>query len=134
MKIKLALIGICWATLLFGQSTIVKTANGKIEGAFNSDKTIRSFKGIPFAAPPIGNLRWKAPQPVKNWAGVRACTTFSASPMQSKPVPFMCWSEEFIAQPEPLSEDCLYLNVWTSTQPKAGKRPVFGCVDVHTFR
>ena len=125
MKIITTLICICIATLLFGQNTIVKTAYGKVEGAFNSDKTVRSYKGIPFAAPPVGDLRWKAPQPAKNWAGVRACTTFSASPMQSKPVPFMCWTEEFIAQPEPLSEDCLYLNVWTSAQPKGEKRPVF---------
>lgn len=125
MKIKLSIALLCFTTLLFGQTTLVKTANGKVEGSFNSDKTVRSFKGIPFAAPPIGDLRWKAPQPVKNWTGVRACTTFSASPMQSKPVPFMCWSEEFIAQPEPLSEDCLYLNIWTAGQSKGEKRPVF---------
>ena len=125
MKLITTLICICITTILLGQSTIIKTANGKVQGAFNTDKTVRSFKGIPFAAPPVGELRWKAPQPVKNWVGVKACTSFSASPMQSKPVPFMCWTEEFIAQPEPLSEDCLYLNVWTATQPKSEKRPVF---------
>jgi para-nitrobenzyl esterase len=125
MKIKLSIILLCFTTILFGQTTLVKTANGKVDGIFNSDKTIRIFKGIPFAAPPIGNLRWKAPQPVKNWTGVKTCTNFSASPMQSKPVPFMCWSEEFIAQPEPLSEDCLYLNIWTAAQSKGEKRPVF---------
>jgi para-nitrobenzyl esterase len=63
-----------------------------------------------------------APQ---NWQGVKTCTAFSASPIQNKPQPFLCWSEEFIAQPEPLSEDCLYLNVWTSAKVKDEKQPVF---------
>jgi para-nitrobenzyl esterase len=125
MKINFTLLILCFTTIIFAQNTRVKTQNGKVEGVFNTDKTICSYKGIPFAAPPIGNLRWKAPQPAKNWAGVRACTTFSASPMQSKPVPFMCWTEEFIAQPEPLSEDCLYLNIWTKKASKKDKKPVF---------
>ena len=104
----------------FAQRT-VKTTNGKVEGYENHG--LRIFKGIPFATPPIGDLRWKAPQPPKNWSGVLKCTEFSASPIQNKPVPFMCWTEEFIAQPEPLSEDCLYLNIWTTAKNK--KQPVF---------
>lgn len=107
------------------QSAIVKTVNGKIQGTSNADKTVRIFKGIPFAAPPVGDLRWKTPQPVTNWKGIKQCTAFSASPIQNKPQPFYCWSEEFIAQPEPLSEDCLYLNVWTSAQSKKEKQAVF---------
>jgi para-nitrobenzyl esterase len=107
---------------LMAQSLIVKTANGKVEGSSDASNTVRVFKGIPFAAPPVGNLRWKTPQPVKNWSGVLQCTVFSASPIQNKPQPFYGWSEEFIAQPEPLSEDCLYLNVWTKA--KAKKQPV----------
>ena len=110
---------------MHAQSAIVKTANGAIEGEINEDKTVRIFKSIPFAAPPVGDLRWKAPQPAQNWSNVRNCTTFSASPMQNKPVPFLCWTEEFIAQPEPLSEDCLYLNVWTSARGKEEKQAVF---------
>lgn len=100
---------------------IVQTSNGKIEGIENQGIDI--FKGIPFAAPPVGELRWKAPQPVKNWVGVKKCTEFSASPIQNKPQPFACWTEEFIAKPEPLSEDCLYLNVWSTAKVK--KQPVF---------
>ena len=50
---------------------------------------------------------------------------FSASPIQAKPVPFLCWSKEFIAPPAPLSEDCLYLNVWTGASSASEKRPVF---------
>lgn len=101
---------------------IVQTANGKIEGY--SKENLSIFKGIPFAAPPVGELRWKAPQPVQNWADVKKCTEFSASPIQNKPAPFYCWSEEFIAKPEPLSEDCLYLNVWTTAKSAKEKQPV----------
>jgi para-nitrobenzyl esterase len=115
---------LCLSNGLIAQNLMVKTANGKIEGASNASNTVRVFKGIPFAAPPVGDLRWKVPQPVKNWTGVLKCTTFSASPIQNKPQPFYCWTEEFIAQPEPLSEDCLYLNVWTVTKATTEKRPV----------
>jgi len=103
------------------QDAKVKTVNGTISGSKSGDILI--FKGVPFAAPPVGDLRWKGPQPLKDWQGVKECTKFSPSPMQSKPVPFMMWTEEFIAPPEPLSEDCLYLNIWTPD--KAKKLPVF---------
>jgi para-nitrobenzyl esterase len=101
----------------------IKTQNGLISGLISGNISI--YKGIPFAAPPVGDLRWKAPQPAKNWNGVRTCTEFSASPFQPNPVPFYCWSEEFIAPPKPLSEDCLYLNVWTGAKSAQEKRPVF---------
>jgi para-nitrobenzyl esterase len=104
---------------MFAQ-TIVKTEHGAIEGLENQG--VKIFKGIPFAAPPVGEFRWKAPQPTQNWNGVKKCTAFSASPIQNEPKPFMCWSEEFIAKPEPLNEDCLYLNVWTLA--KAKNQPV----------
>jgi para-nitrobenzyl esterase len=102
------------------QSQIIKTDKGRVEG-YRADG-IQVFKAIPFAAPPVGNLRWKAPQPAQAWNGVLACKAFSASPMQRKPEPFSCWTEEFIAPPSPLSEDCLYLNIWTKTTTK--KKPV----------
>jgi para-nitrobenzyl esterase len=98
----------------------ITISNGKIQGSQHGGVSI--FKGIPFAAPPVGNLRWKAPQPAANWSGVKNCTNFSASPIQNKPAPFYCWSEEFIAKPEPLSEDCLYLNIWSSEKKL---QPVF---------
>jgi para-nitrobenzyl esterase len=101
----------------------IKTQNGLISGSQKGQISI--YKGIPFAAPPVGDLRWKAPQLVANWAGVRSCTEFSASPFQPNPGPFYCWSEEFIAPPKPLSEDCLYLNVWTGAKSAQEKRPVF---------
>jgi para-nitrobenzyl esterase len=101
---------------------VVQLSLGRIEGTQQGQ--VRIFKGIPFAAPPLGALRWKSPQPIQPWKGVRPCKEFAASPIQNTPQPFYCWSEEFIAQPTPLSEDCLYLNVWTSAKPKA-KQPVF---------
>lgn len=100
------------------------TLSGKVKGSLNANGSVSSFKGIPFAAPPIGDLRWKEPQPVKPWAGVLSCTAFSASPYQNKPAPFAMWTEEFIAPPEPLSEDCLYLNVWTPAKSPKEKLPV----------
>lgn len=108
---------------LTAQLSDVLTENGLVSGYRNGELTI--FKGIPFAAPPAGDLRWKAPQAVSNWKGVLKCEKFSASPMQSKPVPFMMWTEEFITPPENLSEDCLYLNVWTPAKSSKEKLPVF---------
>ncbi|MDB5278369.1 MAG: carboxylesterase family protein [Ferruginibacter sp.] len=109
--------------VLTAQLTTVSTANGIVGGYTHNDISI--FKGIPFAAPPTGALRWKAPQPAADWQGVKQCTAFSASPMQPTPAPFLCWSEEFIAPPAPLSEDCLYLNVWSGAKTASEKRPVF---------
>ncbi len=104
------------------KTPVVKTDAGLVSGIINNNISI--FKGIPFAAPPIGELRWKAPQPVQPWNDVRKCDTFSASPMQAAPVPFSMWSEEFLIRKEPISEDCLYLNVWTSSTSSNKKLPV----------
>ncbi len=108
---------------LSAQLDVIQTENGLVSGYKSGDISI--FKGIPFAAPPVGDLRWKAPQPVKNWTGVLKCDKFSASPMQRKPVPFMMWTEEFITPPEKLSEDCLYLNIWTPAKSVKEKLSVF---------
>ncbi|QIA07656.1 carboxylesterase/lipase family protein [Draconibacterium halophilum] len=103
----------------------VTIADGTVSGSFDESTGITTFKGIPFAAPPVGDLRWKAPQPVEPWEGVKQCTEFSASPMQATPAPFMMWTQEYIAPKEPLSEDCLYLNVWTPAKDATETRPVF---------
>jgi len=87
---------------------IVKTEAGSISGVTNKEGDIIAFKGIPFAAPPVGDLRWKAPQPVNPWPGVRKCEVFAPSPMQPKPAAFSMWSEEFLIPKEPICEDCLY--------------------------
>lgn len=107
---------------LHGQQKVVKTKNGLVAGDRKGEIAI--FKGIPFAEPPVGELRWKAPMPKKDWMGALDCRQFSPSPMQNKPAPFMMWTEEFIAPPDKLSEDCLYLNVWTPFKSKDDKLPV----------
>ena len=106
--------------LLSDEKPIANTNAGKVAGF--KEGNINVFKGIPFAAPPVGELRWKAPQPIKPWSGVKDCIQFAASPMQFDPVPFMCWSEEFLIPKKPIDEDCLYLNVWAKNT--ATKKPV----------
>ena len=102
----------------------VKTEYGLVSGVYSDSTGVTAFKGIPFAAPPVGDLRWKAPQPAESWEGVRKCTRFSASPMQNTPGPLRMWTQEFMPPKEPLSEDCLYLNVWTGAKGAGEKRPV----------
>lgn len=102
----------------------VKVEGGYISGTVDAAGDMHVFKGIPFAAKPVGELRWKAPQPVTPWNGVKVCDRFSPSPMQNKPVPFSMWSKEFLIPEQPISEDCLYLNVWTGAKSSAEKRPV----------
>ena len=88
----------------------VKIESGVVEGVAAASPGVRVFRGIPFAAPPVGPLRWKAPQPVKAWKGVRKAGEFGPRCMQSPVFSDMIFRD----QPDkPMSEDCLYLNVWT---------------------
>ncbi|THU40189.1 carboxylesterase family protein [Niastella caeni] len=96
-------------------NTRVKIANGMLEGSLE-ETGIVSFKGIPYAAPPVGNLRWKEPQPVQSWKGVRAAKNFGPRAMQ--PPIFT----DMVFRSNGMSEDCLYLNVWTPGTK--GKLPV----------
>jgi para-nitrobenzyl esterase len=102
----------------------VQVDGGVISGRADAAGDLHIFKGIPFAAPPVGDLRWKEPQPVVPWQGVRVCDSFGPSPMQGKPVPFSMWSQEFLIPASPISEDCLYLNVWTGAKAPGERRPV----------
>jgi para-nitrobenzyl esterase len=90
---------------------IVATTPGSLQGATDND--VDTFKGIPFAQPPVGDLRWRAPQPLAPWDGVRAATTYAPSCLQATPEPTLQTT---------LSEDCLYLNVWrpADTEAEAG--------------
>jgi para-nitrobenzyl esterase len=83
-----------------------KTSNGTLEGVVSPDSQIRTFKGIPFAAPPVGSLRWKPPQPVAPWTGVRKAFDYGPRCMQTRVFSDMIFHD---AGP---SEDCLYLNLW----------------------
>ena len=114
----------CFASFKNAELDIIKVEGGKISGDLNRDQYVHVFRGIPFAAPPVDDLRWQAPQPIKPWKGVKECKAFGPSPMQASPVPFSMWSEEFLIPKEPISEDCLYLNVWTAAKTANEKRPV----------
>ena len=112
----LILVCACWPATQADTGT-VKVDGGLISGV--AADGVRSYKGIPFAAPPVGDLRWKAPQPVISWEGVRACDHFGPECPQAPYPPASIYAHP----PEKQSEDCLYLNVWTTA--KAGdKRPV----------
>ncbi|MEJ1961702.1 MAG: carboxylesterase family protein [Gammaproteobacteria bacterium] len=93
---------------------------GKIAGAIANG--VSAFKGIPFAAAPAGDLRWKAPQPVKAWSGVRQTTEFAAACMQN---PASLKSQ---APGISMSEDCLYLDVWTGAKTSREKLPVIAWI------
>ena len=100
-----------------GAQERVTIANGTLEGALD-ESGVRSFKGIPFAQPPTGELRWKPPQPPKNWEGVRKAVKFGPRAMQ-RPI-----FGDMGFRSDGMSEDCLYLNVWTPAKPGKAKLPV----------
>jgi para-nitrobenzyl esterase len=102
----------------------VKVTGGEVSGVSGRDASITAFKGIPFAAPPVGELRWRAPQPVVAWSGVKTADKFGASCMQTIVTEKKPWTYEFMAHND-VSEDCLYLNVWTAAARASEKRPVF---------
>jgi para-nitrobenzyl esterase len=94
----------------------VRTADGILEGVYGSG--IRAFKGIPFAKPPVGDLRWREPQPATHWDGVRKAYTFAPRAMQ-RPI-----FSDMNFRSDGVSEDCLYLNVWTPARSDKDKLPV----------
>ncbi len=96
--------------------TQVKTTEGILEGKDLSG--IKVFKGVPFAAPPVGNLRWKAPQPAKHWDGVREAKEYGPNPMQEPLFGDMNFGTKVN------SEDCLYLNIWTPAKTMKEHLPV----------
>lgn len=106
-----SLLIICAVSAQTGKLT-AKTENGIVQGSLEKSGVI-SFKGIPFAAPPVGDLRWKEPQPAKNWTGVLKATKFQMKPMQTNVF------GDMNSRAEGVSEDCLYLNIWAPS--KKGK-------------
>ncbi|MFL6208528.1 MAG: carboxylesterase/lipase family protein [Pyrinomonadaceae bacterium] len=125
MKFVLTLT-LCAATTLFvavlsaraATPDRVKTANGVVEGSGKQTSGVRIFRGIPFARPPVGELRWRPPQPAANWAGVRQATQFGPRCVQHAVFGDMNFRSDG------MSEDCLYLNVWTPAASDKERLPV----------
>ncbi len=117
LAVILALSGPAFSTAASPGNNFVRVEGGLISGV--EADGVRSFKGIPFAAPPTGDLRWKAPRPAAAWEGVRKCEAFGPSCPQA-PYPA---TSLYASPPEKQSEDCLYLNVWTAAEARE-KRPV----------
>src|SRR4051794_16706879 len=97
----------------------VKTNSGVLESSVPPKDGVRSFKGIPFAQPPTGDLRWREPQPLRNWEGVRSADQFGPRCMQ-RTTP----NADYWFRSNGMSEDCLYLNVWTPAKSETAKLPV----------
>ena len=97
----------------------VKTANGIVEATTAPKDGVRTFKGLPFAQPPVGDLRWREPQPVKNWSGARNADQFGPRCMQRTGPGADYWFRS-----NGMNEDCLYLNVWTPAKSGNEKLPV----------
>ena len=105
------------------KTEVLSLENGKVQGVYNKDKTVQIYAGIPYAKAPVGELRWKEPQDVENWDGVRDCSYFAAKSMQpgSNPITSTLvdmyaekgWHPDYNMHPEQnMSEDSLYLNIW----------------------
>jgi para-nitrobenzyl esterase len=106
------LIG-AFAQIAFSQIHTAKVTGGEVQGVVAEGISI--FKGIPFAAPPAGDLRWKAPAPVQAWTGIKKADAFGPACMQAP---------NSMGNTAPVSEDCLYLNVWTPAKKPDEKLPV----------
>lgn len=107
---------------------VVKVENGIVQGLPAADPRITSFKGIPFAAPPVGENRWRAPQPAKDWEGVYKAYEFAPVSMQVRQEidDNNIYTREWAVEPDiAMDEDCLYLNVWTPANRSDEKLPVY---------
>lgn len=109
------LIGMAEAS--FGQDGIVKVDGGLLQGVVTENPAVTVFKGIPYAAPPVGELRWALPQPVVPWEGIKVADTFGSPSVQRGRQPGSFYYLEFQLEPlPPTSEDCLFLNIWAPTE------------------
>lgn len=110
IPVLMTLLMLCFSSCNKLEPGQVKIADGILQGSVEGDLTV--YKGIPFAAPPVGDLRWKAPQPVGKWDGVKQATEYAPAPMQGG------------NPPSGKSEDCLYLNIWAPPKSADEKIPV----------
>lgn len=118
-KIQLCSVSVALCSLLSARNADgprVDTDKGAVEGTLTADQKVRVFKGIPFAAPPVGKLRWQAPQPAAKWTGIRPAKEFGSHCFQAH--------SDFLFRDAGPSEDCLTLNVWAPVDAKPGSLPV----------
>lgn len=112
LRTALSAAGLLMAAPALAASPVVKAPAGALEG--KTVGKIREFKGIPFAQPPVGPLRWKAPQPLPAWPGVRKAQSFGAACIQPRPTAVHIYANP----PAKISEDCLTLNIWAPEKAK----------------
>jgi para-nitrobenzyl esterase len=123
-KICLSLVVVLWTAIAINAqnnnsfAVQAKIENGIIEGNYDTKMGIQTYFGVPFAKPPVGELRWKNPQPLENWTGVKETKKFGPRPMQT--VVF----GDMNSRSNGVSEDCLYLNVWTPAKRNTKDLPV----------
>jgi para-nitrobenzyl esterase len=108
-----------WLVSPVGVEEPVHLDSGLVSGMATPDGAVRVFRGIPYAAPPVGKLRWRPPQPAEHWDGIRKADQFGAICMQ----PAFRGANPAANQPK-MSEDCLFLNVWTAATSASERRPV----------
>ena len=116
-------IALTWCAAAAAAVPTAHVAQGRLEGL--QEGPIDAFLGIPYAAPPVGRNRWRAPGPAPHWSGTRTATHFGASCWQPR-VPrdgFGPWTHEYVALDTPVSENCLYLNVWMP-RARSAREPV----------
>lgn len=104
------------------QNPVLTVDGGQIQGTTTDISGVYVYRGIPYAAPPIGELRWKEPQPVIPWEGVKLCDKFGHPGYQSVHYPGGYTTEWGYGDEAPYSEDCLYLNVWTKAPGQVGRK------------
>ncbi len=103
---------------------VIKIQTGLIKGVTCGNPAYTVFKGIPFAKPPVGEYRWKAPATPESWDGVKTCDSFAPISVQEFLPEGEFYQKEFFPVEMPMSEDCLYLNVWTPSKTSTEKLPV----------
>ena len=114
-------------TVSCSKQPVIDIEGGAVQGVPSAASGVTVFKGIPYAAPPVGDLRWREPQPVIPWEGVKVADTFGPIPWQEDLSKMDLYGKEFYADGMPeMSEDCLYLNIWAPSKAvsKGGKLPV----------
>jgi para-nitrobenzyl esterase len=123
-KICLSLVVVLWTAVAINAqnnnsfAVQTKIENGIIEGNYDTKTGIQTYFGVPFSKPPVGDLRWKNPQPLENWTGVKETKKFGPRPMQT--VVF----GDMNSRSNGVSEDCLYLNIWTPAKRNTKDLPV----------